>query len=214
LRDWQERLQFSQICENCQYQEEAAGGTTPDTLADIIAERCAEISGIRLGYQTVGSHAVNVRLPDTYRSRHLYVVGKSGSGKTTLLRNLSYQDLEDGRGLAVIAPEFEMIHEEILPFIPESRIDDVVYINPADTEHPVSFNPLHVDEGEDVDLKVSETMAVLRRAFDDGAGNAPRMDTILRQGLYALMQWPGSTLLDFQKLFRPRRRFIPSTGSR
>ena len=37
-----------------------------------------------------------------------------------------FQDMEHGHGVAVIAPEYEMIHEEILPYVPEHRIDDVI----------------------------------------------------------------------------------------
>ena len=79
------------------------------------------------------------------RDRHTYIIGKTRSGKTTLIRNMIYQDLRAGNGLAVIAPEQEMITEEILPFIPENRIDDVIYFNPADLENPGLFNPLNLE---------------------------------------------------------------------
>ncbi len=55
------------------------------------------------------------------RDRHTYIIGKTRSGKTTLIRNMIYQDLRAGNGLGVIAPEQEMITQEILPFIPKNR---------------------------------------------------------------------------------------------
>ncbi|HEX3033974.1 MAG TPA: type IV secretory system conjugative DNA transfer family protein, partial [Thermodesulfobacteriota bacterium] len=91
----------------------------------------------------------------------------------------------------------EMIVEEILPYIPDNRIEDVLYFNPADTERPVSFNPLQMDEGEDIDLKVDENLTIFRRIMGD---TGPRMDEILRQSFYALIEKEGTTLLDFEKL--------------
>lgn len=176
-------------------------GISADELAARIWDACDAVEGILLGEHPLDGTSLPVRLPDKLRARHTYVVGKSGSGKTTLLRNLILQDLEAGRGLAVLAPEAEMLREELLPFIPEHRWSDIVYVDPSDTARPVPFNPLHLDEGEDLDLKVDETFTILQRVFeDDGGTSAPRMEQILRQGLYLLMRIPGTTLLDFERL--------------
>jgi hypothetical protein len=130
----------------------------------------------------------------------MYYVGRTGTGKTTALRQMILQDLEAGHGLAVVAPEAEMISDELLPFIPRTRWDDVVVVDPADIHHPVSFNPLHLDEGEDLDLKSAELMAIFQRLADDTGTAAPRMEMILRQALYALMPVPNTTLLDIERL--------------
>lgn len=175
-------------------------GASPGDLLEAVAARCATLPSVALGNTAVGTTLVPVPLPDSYRSRHVYVVGRSGSGKTTLVRNLILQDLEAGVGIGVIAPEHELLTEEILPFIPEHRWDDVIYVNPAD-EAPITFNPLHLDPGEDLDRKVDENLTALRRIFEeDGATSAPRMDTILRQALYTLIPVPGSTLADIERL--------------
>ncbi len=178
------------------------GGISPDRLTDLLAERCAAVEGPLLGHQVYGGARLPVRLPESHRTRHVYMVGRSGSGKTTLIRNLVLHDLKAGHGLAVIAPEAELIEQELLPLMPRERWDDVVYVNPSDTAAPVPLNPLHLDEGEDLDLKVAETLSILHRLFDeDGAGGgAPRMETILRQALYCLTQIPGTTLLDLEPL--------------
>src|SRR5207237_3124214 len=76
-------------------------------------------------------------------------------------------------------------------------IDDVIYFNPADTAHPVSFNPLHLDEGEDLDIKVDENLTIFKRVLGD---TGPRMEEIFRQALYALVGRPGATLLDVEKI--------------
>ena len=176
-------------------------GISPNTLADRIWKACGEVDGLVLGEHALGNARIPVLLPESLRARHAYVIGKSGSGKTTLLRNLILQDLAAGRGLAVLAPEAEMLRDELLPFVPRHRWSDVVYVDPADTDRPVPFNPLHLQAGEDLDLKADETFTILQRVYaEDGSGGAPRMEQILRQGLYLLMRIPGTTLLDFERL--------------
>ena len=178
------------------------GGITADRLSDLLAGRCSEVDGPILGHQFYGDSRIPVCLPENLRTRHVYMVGRSGSGKTTLIRNLVLHDLAAGHGIAVIAPEAELLEQELLPLIPQERWDDVIYVNPSDLGAPVPLNPLHLDEGEDLDLKVAETLSILHRLFDEegGSGGAPRMETILRQALYALTQIPGTTLLDLEPL--------------
>ena len=176
--------------------ERIDAGISAEDLAAELARKVDEAEGLVLGYQTVGESRLNVKLTQEYRDRHVYILGKSGSGKTNLLRNLIQQDLEAGNGLAVIAPEQEMLTEEILPFIPDDRVDDVVYFNPAD-EQPVCFNPLHLDDGEDQDIKVDEVLTIFGRLMGE---TGPRMEELLRQALYALVGRPGSTFLDVVRL--------------
>lgn len=194
---------FGYIARHCisrdELEELIDSGITSEDLSSEIINRMNGIEGICLGYQPFADWRFDVKLARYYRDRHVYIVGKSGSGKTNLIRNMIYQDMEKGNGIGVIAPEAEMISEEIMPYIPEHRIDDVIYFNPADIDSPVTFNPLHLDEGEDIDLKVDENFTIFKRAF--GADAGPRMDEILRQAFYALIERPDSTLLDMERLF-------------
>jgi len=54
-------------------------------------------------------------------------------GKTVLLENMAIQDILAGRGVGFIDPHGEAA-EELLDYIPKSRINDVVYFNPADID--------------------------------------------------------------------------------
>lgn len=169
------------------------GGALADDLSKEIVDRISTIPGVQLGKQGFAEFEVPVLLPEAYRDRHVYVIGKSGYGKSNLLRNLILQDMAAGHGVGVIAPEQETITEEILPFIPEDRIGDVIYFNPADQERPVVFNPLEMDGDDNLDLRVDETFTILNRALGDCG---PRSDQILRHSLYALTELPDTTLLD------------------
>lgn len=174
---------------------------TPEQLAGELHQRIAEIPGIMLGYRPNGDGKFEVKLPFSIRDRHVYIIGRSGSGKTNLIRSMILQDAYYGRGVGVLAPEAELLKDEILPYIPENRIDDVIYIDPSDTSAPIAFNPLYLDENEDkddgIDLKVDDMMTIFKRLMGE---TGPRMEEILRQSLYALMQRPGSTLLDLDPL--------------
>lgn len=172
-------------------------GRTAVELAQIIQARIEEVEGLTLGYQSFGEEGMDVKLLDEQRARHVYIIGKSGSGKTNLLRNMIMQDLDEGAGLGVLAPEAELLTEELLPYIPDHRLDDVIYVNPADTECPVSFNPLALEAGEDADIKVDEVLTIFKRIMGE---TGPRMEEILRQALYALVGRPGATLLDIERL--------------
>lgn len=176
------------------------GGISAANLRAELDERAESIKGPLLGHLDRDGREIPVRLPESLRARHQYQIGRTGTGKTTALRRMILQDLEAGHGLAVVAPEAEMISDELLPYIPRSRWDDVIVVDPADVNFPVSFNPLHLDEGEDLDLKSAELMAIFQRLAEDNATAAPRMEMILRQALYALLPIPNTTLLDIERL--------------
>ena len=67
------------------------------------------------------------------RRRHMYLIGKTGMGKSTAMENMIIQDIQNGEGVALVDPHGDFA-EKILNFIPNKRINDVVYLNPADIE--------------------------------------------------------------------------------
>src|SRR6185437_10907524 len=83
----------------------------------------------------------NVSLSRGERERHVYIVGKSGSGKSTTLFNLAMYDIADGEGVAVIDPHGDLA-EAVADCIPPDRTHAVCYLDAADNEQPVGFNPL------------------------------------------------------------------------
>ena len=84
-------------------------------------------------------------IKDHDRQRHVYVVGQTGMGKSTLLLNMLVQDIQRGKGVALIDPHGDLA-EQLLDHIPQRRMTDVIYINPADTEYPVGINLLDGDQ--------------------------------------------------------------------
>jgi hypothetical protein len=76
--------------------------------------------------------------------------------------------------------------------------NDLVYINPADLERPIGFNPLsHVPD----DLKPIASdgiVSAFRHVWPDSWG--PRLDYILTNAVRALLDVPGATLLMLPRL--------------
>ena len=64
------------------------------------------------------------------RRRHMYFIGKTGMGKSTVLENMIIQDIQDGKGVCVVDPHGDLV-EKVINFVPSSRINDVIYFNPA-----------------------------------------------------------------------------------
>jgi hypothetical protein len=191
---------YGHIARECMSREELEekidSGIAPQDLSDELYRRIDATAGVVLGVNTLNP-AIEIKLPDSLRDRHMYIIGKSGSGKTNLIRWCCMSDLAQGNGIGIIAPEQELITEEIMPYIPDDRLDDVVYFNPSDTVSPIPFNPLYLADGEDIDLKVDDNLTIFKRLMGE---TQARMDEILRQTLYALLARPGSTLLDVEKL--------------
>jgi len=131
------------------------------------------------------------------RRRHLYVIGKTGMGKTNMLENMVIADIKAGRGVAVVDPHGEFA-EKILDFVPENRIDDVIYFNPADLEYPIAFNPLEQVDLEHRHLVASGIMGVFKKIWPDVW--SARMEYILNNSLLALLEYPSSTLLGIMRM--------------
>ena len=131
------------------------------------------------------------------RSRHMYIIGQTGAGKSGMLELLALSDIFYNQGYCIIDPHGDFAIDN-LRFVPESRVKDVVYFNPADTAFPVAFNPLEVTDPSRKPNICSEVIGVLKRMFGDSWG--PRLEHILRYTLLALLDRPETTLLDISRL--------------
>jgi len=131
------------------------------------------------------------------RRRHVYIIGKTGMGKTHLLENMVISDILAGHGVAVVDPHGEFA-QSVLDYIPENRIDDVVYFDPGDIEYPIAFNPLEKVGAEYRHLIASGIMGVFKKIWPDVW--SARMEYILNNSLLALLEFPGSTLLGIMRI--------------
>ncbi len=131
------------------------------------------------------------------RRQHMYVLGKSGTGKSVLLANLIVQNIQNGEGVCVVDPHGELV-EEVLHLIPDNRVKDVIYFNPADTDFHIGFNVLQIDDPKYKHLVASGLMGIFTKIWANAWSS--RMEYILNNAILALLDTPGTTLLGIPRL--------------
>lgn len=131
------------------------------------------------------------------RRQHMYVLGKSGTGKSVLLSNLIVQNIQNGEGVCVVDPHGELV-EEILHLIPDHRVKDVIYFNPADTDFHIGFNVIQLDDPKYKHLVASGLMGIFTKIWANAWSS--RMEYILNNSILALLDTPGTTLLGIPRL--------------
>lgn len=136
------------------------------------------------------------------RSRHVYIIGQTGAGKSGTLELFALSDIFHNHGYAIIDPHGDFAVNN-MRFIPGSRLQDVVYFNPADTAFPLGFNPLEVTDPAHKNNISSEVIGVMKRMFGESWG--PRLEYILRYTILALLDRPSTTMLDITRMLTDKK---------
>lgn len=156
--------------------------------------------GLLLGHNFYRGIRSEVRIKNEDRFRHFYVIGQTGTGKSSILQVMIRQDFNEGRGLCIIDPHGSLI-EDVMPFIPRERADDVIYFNPGDLERPLGLNLLEASSPEEQDWVALEAMNIMIKLFDEEIFG-PRIQDYFRNGCLTLMADPdGGSLTDIVRLF-------------
>jgi len=156
--------------------------------------------GILLGHNMYRGVKKEVRMKNDDRFRHFYVIGQTGTGKSSILQVMIRQDFKNGKGVCVLDPHGQLI-DDLLPFIPRERADDVIFFNPADTERPMGLNLLEATVPEDRDMIAMEAMNIMIKLFDEEVFG-PRIQDYFRNGCLTLMESKGGgALTDMVRLF-------------
>jgi type IV secretory pathway TraG/TraD family ATPase VirD4 len=132
------------------------------------------------------------------RFSHVYIIGKTGTGKSTLMEKMALQDLECGRGFALIDPHGDLV-ERVAARAAISRSADVIYLNASDPAQPWGYNPLRHVAPQYIALAASGLMEVLKKMWPEAWG--VRMEHILRNVLMALLEQPSATMDDILRIF-------------
>ena len=148
----------------------------------------------------------NIGLTAQERGRHVFVIGATGVGKSTMLKYAIIQDILNGKGVGVIDPHGDLA-EEVLRYIPESRMNDVIYFNPHDTQFPIGLNILETPAGLEGDqLRVAQDFIVdaivslFRKVFSDDDSGGHRIESTLQHAIHTAFTVPDATLFTVRKL--------------
>ncbi|MBU0458341.1 type IV secretion system DNA-binding domain-containing protein [Patescibacteria group bacterium] len=157
--------------------------------------------GLLLGTNSYRGDKNKVFMKNEDRFRHLYIIGQTGTGKSSIMQIMARHDFHNGKGLCVVDPHGSLV-EDLLPYIPRERADDVIYFNPADTERPMGLNLLEGKSPEERDLIALDAMNMMVKMF----GNeifGPRIQDYFRNGCLTLMEdeEEGGAITDLVKLF-------------
>jgi hypothetical protein len=122
--------------------------------------------GIAIGENVFEGRVQPIYLDYPDRAYHLEILGQAGTGKSTSVINMAIQDINQGKGLAVIDPEGDII-KGIIGNIPKERMTDVIYFDPTDILRPfglnfLEFNPEHLEEKTFI---IEETTSIFQKLF-------------------------------------------------
>lgn len=161
-----------------------------------------------VGANAFGGEVQEIGMTLDQRQKHTYIIGKTGTGKTTLLKSSIYQDMFNGKGLAVLDPHGDMFRE-LLGIVPENRRKDVVVFDPSDRDFPVGLNILDPGiEFESEDDKhewiTSAVLSIFKKLSDEKQWG-PRMEHILRNTTLTALQLPNPSLYTLQRLLTDKK---------
>ncbi len=132
------------------------------------------------------------------RLSHMYVIGKTGVGKSTLLKMLALQDFQYGRGFALVDPHGDLV-EPLAKGIATLDPERLVYLDAANPFQPYGYNPLRRVRDDKIPLAVSGLLETLKKLWPDAWG--VRMEHVLRNTLYALLERDNAKLPDILRLY-------------
>ena len=169
--------------------------------------------GLLLGTNTYQGVTRNIYLKNEDRFRHFYVIGQTGTGKSSILQSMARQDIRAGRGIAVIDPHGDLA-KDLLPFVPKTRSEDIIYFDPADMARPLGINILEAGSDDEKQIVAQDSLNIMIKLFGSEIFG-PRIQDYFRNGVLTLMDYPGGcALTDILRLFtddefqKERRRTV------
>ncbi len=153
----------------------------------------------------IGTHAdtffgePNFSVPAEARRKHMALFGGTGTGKSTLLVNMAAADLDAGTGITAVDPHGGFCEDILNDHIPRARKNDVIFFDPKSRTHAMALNVLDCPRREERGLVVSHVVSIFKTLWAEAWG--PRLEDILRNSLWALIEQPApSSLLALPKL--------------
>lgn len=159
--------------------------------------------GVLLGYNDYRGAHTDIRITDSDRLRHMYVIGQTGVGKSNFLQEMAKKDAQNGKGFCFIDPHGDAI-EDILTAIPKERAEDVIVFDPADVSRPIGINMLEYDQHhpEQKTFVINEMIGIFDQLYDMKATGGPMFEQYMRNAMLLVMDHPesGSTLMEIPKV--------------
>ena len=135
------------------------------------------------------------------RRSHMAILGKTGTGKSALLQSIVLQDIAAGKGGALFDPHGDLVRA-VTARIPLNQRAAIVFLDATDPTLQLRFNPFaNVPESQRA-LAAAGLVEVFKKIWSDDWG--PRLEHLLRNVVFTLLERPNSTLADVPRLIADR----------
>lgn len=152
--------------------------------------------GIEIGINLHNGQEHPVYLDTEKRLSHIHIIGATGVGKSTLIANMLLADVNDGRGCALFDPHGDICNDVLLR-IPPHRKNDVIIIDPSDTEFPIGFNLLEAHSEVEKIVLSSDLVSAFKRYATAWGDN---MTAVLQNAINTFLDsTTGGTLIDLKR---------------
>lgn len=178
------------------------------TLPATLSQKRGTDVDVVIGHNIHQEQQTDIGLSALARLKHIYLIGSTGTGKTTLLESIIYQDIMNGKGLAVFDAHGDMF-QHLLAVMPEHRQKDVIVLDPSDSEYSIGLNIL--DPGikfkneNDRNSWISSSVISVFQKLTDEIYWGPRMEHILRNAVLTALQLPNPSLYILQLLLTDKK---------
>ncbi len=163
--------------------------------------------------------AIDVRLTERDRARHIYMIGSTGTGKSTLFANMIKQDIEEGKGVILFDPHGDL-WQQVREAVPAERKKDLVLAHLGNTRQPFTMNILAGQGGDPAIERNTITNSLIdlfKRVLYQNIPEAfgPMFELYFRNALLLLMTAHGdkATIMDFERIFDETRYSFDDEGN-
>lgn len=152
--------------------------------------------GCLIGFNQHQNELNEVRLNHEQRLKHTHIIGATGTGKSTLLVNMIIEDISQGIGAILIDPHGD-ITDDVLQHIPENRKQDIVLIDPSDTDFPIGFNLLEAKTDIEKVVLSSDLVSAFKQHATAWGDN---MTAVLTNAINTFLENPnGGTIIELKR---------------
>lgn len=135
------------------------------------------------------------------RDTHINIIGSTGMGKSTLMHHVVHQDIERGKGVALIDPHGDLFDRVLKASIPPEREDDVVVFDLSSPKDLVPLGLFDLPKGVSKERAAVAFMKVFEQVFEKKWPTV-RTRHVVNFAVRALLDYEGATLSDLPRFFR------------
>ncbi len=200
-------LSGEEIASFCHFASPPEGGMSLSWLGvRQIPSSGASSRGAHIGENEFEGASRQIFLREEDKQKHVFIAGVDGTGKSTLIGTMMMDDINHGRGAALIDPVGHLA-ERLLGKIPPMRRKDVIYLDVADNARPPGITLF--DEGITHEEKVfmAEELCEITKKFFTLETRGPLFDAYIRNSFLLLAEnvAHGANFFDLPRILLEKR---------